>query len=109
MKDLMKDLAHTYGPWHTLREVFNPMKHGHSPETYRAIGIGNGACHVGYASVSGCVGAIEADANARLMAAAPELLAALQNCLCYLESDSDDEQERADWQQAQNAINKAIA
>jgi hypothetical protein len=39
--------------------------------------------------------------------AAPELLAALQHTLCYLEADSDDAQERADHAEASAAIAKA--
>lgn len=75
---------HTPGPWHTPGEVFKPMNYGrprseyHNPEAYRAIGIGNGASHIGYVSVTGCVPESEAKANACLIASAPDLLRALE-------------------------------
>ncbi len=39
-----------------------------------------------------------------LLAQRNALLKALQNTLAYMESDSDDEQERKDYEQARNAI-----
>lgn len=110
---------HTPGPWHTPGEVFKPMNYGrprseyHNPEAYRAIGIGNGASHIGYVSVTGCVPESEAQANARLIAAAPDLLQALQRLqkqirdkyadhgLDWTENDSDA------YEQASAAIARA--
>jgi len=46
-------------------------------------------------------------ANAKLIAAAPDLLEALKNLLCYVEADSDDYQEREDCATAVAAITKA--
>jgi hypothetical protein len=62
--------AHTPGPWHTS----DPFTREDGREL---IGIGTGAEHIGYASVTCCVRMAEAQANARLIAAAPDLLAAL--------------------------------
>ena len=79
--------AHTPGPWHTPGKIFSPMAYGnarsnhHRPAKYRAIGIGNGACHIGYASVTPAVSDIEAQANARLIAAAPQLLLCIERFL----------------------------
>lgn len=42
------------------------------------IGIGNGSFNIGYASITGCVPLAEAQANAKLIAAAPDLLAACE-------------------------------
>jgi len=39
----------------------------------------------------------EERANARLIAAAPELLEALKIAKCYMEGDADDEQEQRDY------------
>jgi len=57
------------------------MIDGHKAHKYRAIGIGNGACHVGYASVTTCIQEDEARANARLIASAPEMFEALKNLM----------------------------
>lgn len=61
---------HSFGPWFMCEQATKPHHQA-------LIGIGNGAVHVGYASVTPALGLIEADANARLIAAAPELLEAL--------------------------------
>lgn len=72
---------HTPGPWHTPREIFRPMHSGFRADTFEAIGVGNGASHVALVSVTGCSSIWEADANARLIAAAPELLSSLETVL----------------------------
>ena len=46
-------------------------------------------------------------ANATLIAAAPELLASLLETLCYLEADSDDDTECVDYARAKAVIAKA--
>jgi len=71
---------HTAGPWH-YGEAFQILK-GDTPCEFR--GIGNGAVHIGYASITGAVPDPEAEANARLIAAAPELLEACEAALEYL-------------------------
>ena len=66
--------GHTAGPWYTSEGSYHL---GHR----EFIDISNGAAHVGYASVTTCVRMREASANARLIAAAPELLQALEAML----------------------------
>jgi hypothetical protein len=55
------------------------------PHNFALIGIGNGACHVGYASVTPAMSPFESEANARLITAAPDLLAALKEVEARLE------------------------
>lgn len=108
---------HTPGPWHTPGVIFKPMNYGnarspqHTPGAYRALGIGNGTSHVGYVSVTKCVSATEARANARLIAAAPELLAALEACLEGVETPTSNHpwaiQRRQAYAKAREAIAKA--
>ena len=64
---------HTPGPWFTCAQVERPHNHA-------LVGIGNGAVHIGYASVTPAMSAGEAQANANLMTAAPDLLKAAQEC-----------------------------
>lgn len=73
---------HTPGPWH-YAEPFMLVKNAERGEV-RVRGIGNGAVHVGYASITLATGSKEALANAKLMASAPELLAALQEALPFI-------------------------
>lgn len=79
--------------------------HGGVARCFIAIG-GNGS-HIGYASVTGCVPLEEAQANARLIAAAPDLLAALKAMddafSHYCEGDPS-EDEIAALQQARAAL-----
>lgn len=49
----------------------------------------------------------EPQANARLIAAAPELLEALKIAMHYMEGDSDDEREGMDYATIEEAIAKA--
>lgn len=79
----------TPGPWHTPGEVFFPMQHGHRAETYQAIGIGNGASHIALVSVLQSQ-AEEAQANARLIAACPDLVEALENLLAVFTPTGQD-------------------
>lgn len=64
------EMKHTSGPWFLCEQVERPHQHA-------LVGIGNGAVHVGYASITPAMSPFEADANARLIAAAPELLETL--------------------------------
>lgn len=68
---------HTPGPWHVGEKV-------DKPHHYDLVGFGNGATHVGYISVTPAT-APEAEANATLIAAAPEMLEALKKCKDFLE------------------------
>lgn len=68
---------HTPGPWH-IADMFPASKlKAEKHEHFYLRGIGNGATHVGYASVTQITSGGESEANARLIASAPELLAAL--------------------------------
>lgn len=58
-------------------------------------GIGNGATHVGYASVTQNTSGGESEANARLIASAPELLAALAHISMLAGNLSDQRLETA--------------
>lgn len=78
----------------------------HMPATYRALGIGNGSVHIAYVSVTEIVTEEEARANARLIVAAPELLAALQDMLACNHELGAISKPVAD--QARAAIRKAI-
>ncbi len=69
----MKEPKHTPGPWH-FAEPFRILKAGKDRCELHFRGIGNGVSHVGYASICAIHSNGEALANARLMAAAPELL-----------------------------------
>lgn len=67
-----------------------PRNPYHNPEAYRAIGLGNGACHIGYVSLSECVSEMEAKANAEFIVLAcnahDDLLAACKSVLGMLSS-----------------------
>ena len=68
---------HTPGPWYASDGSYHLGQR-------EFIGIGNGAAHVGYASVTCAVRMAEAKANARLIAAAPALLEALKQIVAAL-------------------------
>lgn len=71
--------AHTPGTWR-----LDPPEMSHvTEERYHAIAAG--ARHLGEPGF--CITGILSIEDARLMAAAPDLLAALQDCLTYLEND----------------------
>lgn len=67
------ELNHTPGPWHVGGHVGK-----FESEKISYIGIGGGGAHLARAAITGLVNEAEAAANARLIAAAPELLATLQ-------------------------------
>lgn len=77
----MNETKHTPtpGPWYTGEDTVSLANRAF-------IGIGNGASHVGYASITSACRMEEAQANARLIAAAPELLEELQALVkCFWE------------------------
>jgi len=80
---------HTPGPWFTCEQVKQPHPHA-------LVGIGNGSTHVAYVSVTPA-NAFEADANARLIAAAPDLLAALRNCVETLDAAKQQANGGCEW------------
>lgn len=61
--------AHTSGPWSHGEPFIITRSAPH------VIGFGNGAEHIGYASITGCIPESQALANAKLICAAPDLLA----------------------------------
>ena len=75
---------HTPGPWFTCEQVKQPHPHA-------LVGIGNGSTHVAYVSVTPA-NAFEADANARLIAAAPDLLDACESVIDWWEEHENDGQ-----------------
>jgi len=83
----MTDNQHTPGPWsysEGTRTIRGPQNHW-------------------LASMDSWDGAIDHAANARLIAAAPDLLAALQDCVAVPNKNRPDEV----WQRARAAIAKA--
>ena len=90
---------HTPGPWVVCpiqkEDLLHSRKVGTGPEGWLGVAQAHGDTQE------------EADANARLIAAAPDLLEACRIALVYLESDADDQQEREDWAQIRVAIHKA--
>lgn len=66
---------HTPGPWYIGEQIAINCVPGDVPAYW---GIGNGKAHIARAVNTGCVPGDQALANARLIAAAPDLLAALQ-------------------------------
>jgi len=91
--------AHTPGPW--TAEQRTP-KAAYNSEPYWRVSTAGGSC-----MYVGC-GDVEDEADARLIAAAPDLLAALQ-ALCVLEADGMQAAESAieSWERARAAIAKA--
>lgn len=110
------ETKHTPGPWF-FGDTFTSYictRDGKEVTNYTARGIGNGACHVGYASITPALGSDEAKANARLIAAAPDLLAAckaLHQCLSGWVEIAEAQDRRAYDSEAlkmgQDAIRKA--
>lgn len=99
----MTKLAHTPGPWHATENHHNAMLNGW-------IGIENAEGVLAYVSYgassyhpNGMDGfKAEQAANARLIAAAPDLLAALELAVRYMPSDASDNTER-------QIVNRALA
>ena len=73
--------AHTAGPWHWEADAVKGDQFGRV--RYQVTAIGETVTRMYYSSFEG--GPTNAEANARLIAAAPELLAALQKCAVQLE------------------------
>jgi len=70
---------HTPGPWHHGK-MFETTHDG-VDRAFFGIGTEVAPTHIGYASVTGLVNQAEAEANARLIVAAPELLEACKALL----------------------------
>jgi hypothetical protein len=70
---------HTPGPWHVGGVKLKNNGHG----------IGNGRAAIARALVTGCVTYEKSYANARLIAAAPEMLQALHRAMAHLRGHED--------------------
>ncbi len=88
---------HTPGPWHVASDGYLSSDYGFLPIIMPFLRKANRTKHGGPSP--------EAAANARLIAAAPELLLALQK---LVQAPNKHRPERL-WKQACNAITKAIA
>lgn len=85
-------MSHTHGPW----EVFN---------SHSGIYILDSAEQGAICKIEWC---LEAEANARLIAAAPELLAALKRMWLYFGVRCDGTpRDWTEWREARDAIAKA--
>lgn len=91
--------THTKGPWE-IKTVNNTRVQG-ARHIFAAGWPGKLICEGAYGATLE-----ESDANARLIAAAPDLLAALADCLVWLAQD-DSDSGRAYAQRARAAIEKA--
>jgi hypothetical protein len=85
---------HTPGPW----EIDQAIRHGFTVYSQQAGFI------VGYMDEEGRYGAVESEANARLIAAAPDLLEALEELLVQREGHYSTQ---TAWDKARAAIAKA--
>ncbi len=96
------ELKHTLGPWTVLPQYTNRAVY--------PIGYKIDHCSHGILAEVNSQGGMEADctANARLIASAPELLAALQSLILAFDSDADGRLGVAIVNDARTAISKAI-
>lgn len=96
------ELAHTPGPWLWDSSNYDNRERPFIRCTKNFFGAEKGAS---ICKVSTVLPRIQCEANARLIAAAPELLEALQRCVNYL--DTLPERCETTWQLAMSAIEKA--
>lgn len=79
---------HTPGPWYTDTRNGQQVSVNFNTQDVPAYwGVGNGRAAVAHALITGSVAGDEAKANARLIAAAPELLKAAKNVTAHLRGD----------------------
>lgn len=90
---------HTPGPWESKSAWLNPK----DPMFYKADVVCGG---IRIAQVAG-VGEEAANANARLISAAPKLLEALETLVKMFEQDHRDCEEWVQYKKARQAIKKA--
>lgn len=95
----MTDTTHTQGPWETFECLNGAISVNASPQIPIAT-VGGAGWHLG---------AKTAQANARLIAAAPDLLEALETALEMLIDSWGNEQIAAGDDQVANVIKDAIA
>lgn len=93
-------IKHTPGPWHYGDEHVNRRE-------FNCFSIGNGACSVAQVAVYPAISRDEAKANARLIAAAPDLLEACQTMLRLAEGLDLGESNSDEVEQLRDAITKA--
>jgi len=76
-------VSHTPGPWR-LAESYRPASADHGVMTYAPYVVDTAGRNVAAAMIGGFEDMREVDANARLIAAAPALLEALEEAVAFL-------------------------
>jgi hypothetical protein len=99
--------GHTPGPWRAVNRGTGWEIHHFSDATLPGCWCGTADCHGKLPE--GMRTDFDREADARLAAAAPELLAALQDVMSWIRNWSPSFTEDDEWSQAEVAANAAIA